>query len=300
MPFTCTAVRRRARSPQGELDELPTSRCRSTTSSPSAQVTLERLRQQHDADERPSAPKFVVDQTWRRCRPIVATGPRWHLRETLLDHAKRRLRPTPRRFVQTIVSGPDSRGDLWTRGHHVKVLPGLGSGRTPLSLQPDCCEWGRSRHRLPGRPRASRGSSRAEVLQAEFHRSPTLNDTRRRCTSAVPLHRRSRSSSGSRRSTFRSSARSRGQDAVAGAEESLAQIATDCASRTRVTSPAASSRRRGCPHRWRRLATEAQKAEPQEVVAVKRSVDSDSFARLLQRPSPMDADSSVGSRFSVH
>jgi AraC-like DNA-binding protein len=103
-----------------------------------------------------------------------------HLREQMLDHAKRRMHqvnghgPTTDR-----IQIPDSHGDVWVfRLVSYKKFPGIGDGSyTFICRQPACTDWGQVKPQdFQADSELSRLIPALKFMQAEFSRGPTLVD----------------------------------------------------------------------------------------------------------------------------
>ena len=227
--------------------------------------------------KRPAARQFVVDQDLNE----VSTESSFqaldgHLREQLMDHARRRLQSAADDTdVQTDrLQVPDSRGDLWTFGVITyKSYPALGRGSYVIfSLQPDCCEWSAIRATdFQADQELSRLIPALKFMQAEFHRSPTLNEIAKTVhLSPFHFHRRFAQLLGITPKHFLLECQiHEAKTQLLARRKSLAQIATDCGFAHQSHFTSRFKQATGLtPTRWRRLATEAHKAEPKEAKEV--------------------------------
>ncbi len=227
--------------------------------------------------KRPAARQFVVDQNLKEVSTESSVKSLdGHLREQLLDHAKRRLRSSADDVeIQTDrLQVPDSRGDLWTFGVITyKSYPALGAGSYVIfSLTPDCCEWGAIRATdFQADAELARLIPALKFMQAEFHRGPTLNEIAAIVhLSPFHFHRRFTHLLGITPKHFLLECQiHEAKTQLLLRKKNLAQIATDCGFAHQSHFTSRFKQATGLtPTRWRRLATEALKpAEPQTVAA---------------------------------
>ena len=227
--------------------------------------------------KRPAARQFVVDQDLAEVSTETSfQGLDGHLREQLMDHAKRRLKDAA---IDTDVQSdrlqvPDSRGDLWTFGVITyKSYPALGDGSYVIfSLQPDCCEWGAIRATdFQADAELSRLIPALKFMQAEFHRSPTLNEIAKTVhLSPFHFHRRFAQLLGITPKHFLLECQiHEAKTQLLARKKSLAQIATDCGFAHQSHFTSRFKQATGLtPTRWRRLATEAHRTDATKEVAV--------------------------------
>jgi AraC-like DNA-binding protein len=226
--------------------------------------------------KRPSARQFVVNRNLEEISTESSyKGLDGHLREQLMDHAKTRLQGgAVETDVQTDrLQVPDSRGDLWTFGVVTyKSYPALGDGSFVIfSLQPDSLEWGAIRATdFQADAELSRLIPALKFMQAEFHHSPTLGDIAKTVhLSPFHFHRRFAQLLGITPKHFLLECQiHEAKTQLLARKKSLAQIATDCGFAHQSHFTSRFKQATGLtPTRWRRLATEAQKAEATQPVA---------------------------------
>lgn len=226
--------------------------------------------------KRPAGRQFVVDQDLEE----ISTDSSFksldgHLREQLMDHAKTRLQAgNVEADVHTDrLQVPDSRGDLWTFAVVTyKSYPALGNGSYVIfSLQPNCCEWSAIRSSdFQADAELSRLIPALKFMQAEFQNSPALGDIARTVhLSPFHFHRRFAQLLGITPKHFMLECQiHEAKTQLLARKKSLAQIATDCGFAHQSHFTSRFKQATGLtPTRWRRLATEAHKAETETPVA---------------------------------